>query len=285
MSATSTASPNVDARAAVSRPKRRRFLQSTWVLVPVTLVIFLVLWEIILDVLGVESFLLPKPSEIAASFVTSVARNPFGEGSLAQAAWSTYSAALSAFALATVLGILVAALAAESALVERLMFPYIVAFQTVPRIAIAPLVVLWFGNGISSKILMAVLVAFFPIVVNTLVGLKSTPVGRQQLMRYLDASWWQTYRYVRLPGAMPHIFAGMEVALVFSILGVVVTEFIGSKTGLGTIVLQAHFSLDVGGVFAVFVVLVAVGLVLRAVLVAVRRRALFWSETQRSGSL
>lgn len=276
---------SLDTGRARERSSRGRFVRSAWVLLPLSLTFVIAAWQLILDVSGGQSLLVPKPSQIASAFVTSVTRNPTGPGSLAQAAWSTYSAALVAFGIAAILGIIVAALAAESSLVERLMLPYITAFQTVPRIAIAPLILIWFGNGISSKVLMATLVAFFPVVVNALAGLKATPTGRRELMRYLGASWWQTYRYVRLPGAMPYIFSGLEVALVFSILGVVVTEFVGSTSGLGIIILQSHFSLDVAGVFSVFVVLVVVGLALRGALMLVRRRVLFWAETQNMDSM
>ena len=163
--------------------------------------------------------------------------------------------------------------------------PYIVAFQTLPRIAIAPLFIIWFGHGALSKVTLATLVAFFPVLVNALVGFKSTGRGRLELMRSLKASWAQTFWLVQLPGATPYIFAGLDIALVFSILGVIVAEFVGGQEGLGVLILQSHFAIDVAGVFSVFVVLVIVGLALRGLLQLVGRHFLFWAEAQSGRAL
>jgi NitT/TauT family transport system permease protein len=172
----------------------------------------------------------------------------------------------------------VALVLARWAWLERTVKPYIVAFQTLPRIAIAPLFLIWFGQGRLPKVLLATLVAFFPVMVNTLAGLKSSPPEWLEWMHAHGASSWQTFRHVKVWSALPFIFAGLEVALVFSILGVVVTEFVGASEGLGVLILQSHYAVDVAGVFSVFVILVTFGLLLRFMLMSVRSRLLFWAE-------
>jgi len=248
-------------------------------------IFFLAAWEGTVRVLNIAPFLIPTPSAVARALYVGFTTNPTGSGSYLFAAVSTYAAALAAFALSGVLGVLCAILLAHSALGERIVMPYIVAFQTLPRIAIAPLFIIWFGHGALSKVTLATLVAFFPVLVNALVGFKSTGRGRLELMRSLKASWAQTFWLVQLPGATPYIFAGLDIALVFSILGVIVAEFVGGQEGLGVLILQSHFAIDVAGVFSVFVVLVIVGLALRGLLQLVGRHFLFWAEAQSGRAL
>lgn len=243
-----------------------------------SIIIFIILWDLILRLLKVQSFLVPRPSAVLKALMTSVGRRPTGRGSLISASWSTYSAALLAFGSATGLGFVVALVLARWAWLERTVKPYIVAFQTLPRIAIAPLFLIWFGQGRLPKVLLATLVAFFPVMVNTLAGLKSSPPEWLEWMHAHGASSWQTFRHVKVWSALPFIFAGLEVALVFSILGVVVTEFVGASEGLGVLILQSHYAVDVAGVFSVFVILVTFGLLLRFMLMSVRSRLLFWAE-------
>lgn len=245
---------------------------------PALLVVLVLLWEVVLRALSVPGFLVPTPSAVIRALYVGFVVNPFGNGSYLAASLSTYSAAMAAFAIAAVLGVALALLLAQSPRVEAMVMPYIVGFQTLPRIAIAPLFIIWFGQGAFAKTVLATVVAFFPVLVNALVGLTSVPRNRLELMRALKATRWQTFWLVQLPGALPYIFAGLDVALVFSILGVLVAEFVGGQDGLGVLILQAHFTLDVAGVFAVFLILIVIGLALRALLQFVRRRLLFWSE-------
>jgi len=248
-----------------------------------SIIVFVMLWEVVLRILKIQSFLVPRPAEVLDALMTSLERRPTGRGSLIGASWSTYSAALMAFANATGLGFVVALALARWGWLERTVKPYIVAFQTLPRIAIAPLFLIWFGQGRMSKVLLATLVAFFPVMVNTLAGLKTSPPEWLEWMRIHGASSWQIFRHVKLWSALPFIFAGLEVALVFSILGVVVTEFVGAADGLGVLILQSHYAADVAGVFSVFVFLVTFGLLLRLALMALRARLLFWAELGETG--
>lgn len=142
--------------------------------------------------------------------------------------------------------------------------------------AIAPLLIIWFGFGLQSKVLTATLIAFFPVLVNVIAGLRSVDARRLMLMRALRASPWQTFVKVRLPSMLPYLFAGLEMAMVFSIIGVIVGEFIGSSVGLGVMIIQRQGTIDVAGVFSVLICLSLLGLVLNAVIVGAERRLVFW---------
>ena len=147
-----------------------------------------------------------------------------------------------------------------------------------PKIAIAPLIVVWFGFDTSSKVVIAATVAFFPVLVNVIVGLKTIDAGKLELMRSLNASRWQTFRLVQFPNALPFVFAGLDIAIVFSVLGAIVGEFVGAQRGLGNLILQFNVSLDIAGVFAVLVMLSVMGVALHLVMQAIQKRVIFWAE-------
>jgi len=155
-------------------------------------------------------------------------------------------------------------------------------FQSMPKVALAPLVVVWFGLGIASKVVSAALIAFFPLLVNTVVGLRSADEDRVDLMRSLDASELQIFWMLRVPSALPFVMAGLEVAMVLSLVGAIVGEFVGAEAGLGMLIQSRNFSMDVAGEFAVLFILAVMGLLLNSVLVSVRRRVLFWDPSQKA---
>jgi NitT/TauT family transport system permease protein len=154
-------------------------------------------------------------------------------------------------------------------------------------VALAPLIVVWFGLGLTSKVVNATLVAFFPLMVNTIVGLRSTDEDRINLMRSLAATEWQIFRMLRLPGAMPFIMAGLEIAMIFALIGSIVAEFVGAEAGLGMLIQSMNFNLDVAGQFSVLGILSVLGLTLNRGIVLLRRRILFWdpSEKTREGKI
>jgi len=258
----------------------RRIVPDVSLELALSFAVFLALWEGLVRALQVPTFLVPTPSAVVRALYVGFSVHPTGSGSYLTAAAATYAAAITAFLVAGALGVSSAILLSHWAFAERVGMPYIVAFQTLPRIAIAPLFIIWFGHGTLSKVTLASLVAFFPVLVNALVGFKATGRSRLELMRSLRASALQTFWLVELPGALPYIFAGLDIALVFSILGVIVTEFVGGQEGLGVLILQSHFAIDVAGVFSVFVVLVVLGLISRGLLQLARRHFLFWAEAQ-----
>src|SRR5207245_10326586 len=196
----------------------------------------------------------------------------------AEYSWVRLSDAVAGFLIAVVSGIVLGAIVAEFRLVERTLYPYLVALQTLPKIAIAPLIVVWFGFDVSSKVVIAATVAFFPVLVNVIVGLKTIDAAKLDLMRSLRASRWQTFRLVTFPNALPFVFAGLDIAIVFSVLGAIVGEFVGAQRGLGNLILQFHTSLDIAGMFAVLLLLAALGVGLHLVIQVIQRRVIFWAQ-------
>jgi NitT/TauT family transport system permease protein len=245
-------------------------------------VLFLIVWQATVTLLKVSPFLLPPPTDIAKSLWDVFTKAPFMPGGYAEAAQETFSATILSFLISSAVGILVAVILAWIPALERLVLPYVVGFQTVPRLAIAPLFIIWFGHGMLSKIVLATVVAFFPVLINTLAGLKAADPAGVELMASIRASRLQVFRYYALPNALPYIFAGLELALVFSLLGVIVAEFVGGTVGLGVKILQAQYYLSIGEVFANLVILTAAGMLLRWLLLTVRKRLLSWMPQDES---
>jgi len=242
-------------------------------LVPLVLVVVVLAWEGIVRIWRIPEFLVPAPSAIGRALMAGLTSrlyvDHFGV---------TLYESLLGFLIATAAGIACGTVIAQFRVVERTLYPYLVALQTLPKIAIAPLLIVWLGFGITSKVVIAALVAFFPILVNVIVGLKTVDASKLDLMRSLDASRWQTFRYVTFPNALPFVFAGLDIAIVFSVLGAIVGEFVGSQRGLGNLILQFHTSLDIAGMFAVLLLLAALGVGLHLLIQAIQRRVIFWSQ-------
>ncbi len=242
-------------------------------LVPLVLVVFVLAWEGIVRAWHIQEFLVPAPSAIGRALMAGLTSrlyvDHFGV---------TLYESLLGFLIAAAAGIACGTVIAQFRVVEQTLYPYLVALQTLPKIAIAPLLIVWLGFGITSKVVIAALVAFFPILVNVIVGLKTVDASKLDLMRSLDASRWQTFRYVTFPNALPFVFAGLDIAIVFSVLGAIVGEFVGSQRGLGNLILQFHTSLDIAGMFAVLLLLAALGVGLHLLIQAIQRRVIFWAQ-------
>jgi NitT/TauT family transport system permease protein len=163
-------------------------------------------------------------------------------------------------------------------LLERTLYLYVVAFQTIPKVAIAPIIVIWFGYGVSSKIVITATIAFFPVLANTIVGLRATPPDQLELLLAYTADRWQVFWKVKVYQALPYIFVGLDVAVVLSIIGAIVGEFVGSQAGLGYLIMQRNFSMDMAGTFAILVVLSIMGMVFHGVVQFVQRRVVYWME-------
>ena len=242
-------------------------------LIPLVFVVFVGSWEWVVRAWKIPEFLVPAPSTVAGALARGV------RSGLYVANFSvTLSEALLGFLIAAVAGIVTGAVIAQFRVLEQTFYPYLVALQTLPKIAIAPLIIVWFGFGISSKIIVAATVAFFPVLVNVIVGLKTIDPAKLDLMRSLRASRWQTFRLVTFPNALPFVFAGLDIAVVFSVLGAIVGEFVGAQKGLGNLILQFNFSLDIAGVFAVLILLSVMGVALHLAMQAVQKRLIFWAE-------
>jgi NitT/TauT family transport system permease protein len=242
----------------------------------VTGVLLVAAWELVPRVFGVSELLLPPASAVGRALVDQLRRGLILDNLLV-----TLWEALAGFALGSAAGIVAAALITRSPLLERALLPYLVGLQALPKVALAPLLVVWLGFGLGSKIAIATVIAFFPVLVNAMIGFTTVEPERMELMRSLVASEWQIFRILRFPNALPFIFAGLNVAIVFSITGALVGEFVGAKKGLGMLLLQFNFNMDIGGMFAVLIVLALMGTVLHGLVRALHRRLIFWAEPDR----
>jgi NitT/TauT family transport system permease protein len=266
------ATGSVEVEAAKTRGIGVRWLRSNKLQIFAFTVFILALWQFLNEALKIPPYLLPSPSAIAVALYSGVA-----DGILIRSAFITFLEAIAGFLIAASAGIVLGTVIAQFTIVERLVYPYIVGLQSLPKVAIAPLVIVWFGYGFSSKIVVSATIALFPILVNVIVGLKSADEDKLDLMRSLNASRWQKLRLVQFPAALPYIFAGLDVAAIFSVLGAIVAEFVGSQAGLGNLLLTFNSNLDISSVFACLILLALMGTGMHAVIQQLRRRMVFWS--------
>jgi len=235
------------------------------------------IWEALVRLLEIPIYYVPAPSAIFGALYTGIARFIY-----IQNAWVTLQETLLGFIMGTALAFLLGTAIALSRRFEYYIAPYVVMFQALPKVALAPLVLVWFGVGLPSKVVLAALIAFFPLMVNTIVGLRSADEDRVNLMRSLDASPAQIFWMLRLPSALPFIMAGLEVAMIFALIGAIVAEYVGATAGLGVLINTLNFGGDVAGIFSILLVLSLMGLLLNQVIVTIRRRLLFWDASQKS---
>ena len=228
-------------------------------------------WDLIADALGIEPFLVPAPSDIADSLWND-------RSLLADNAWVTIQEVVLGFAIAAVVGFAFAVVLHLSPVLRRAFYPLLVASQTVPIIAVAPILVVWFGFGIGPKLAIIALVCFFPITVNTLDGLRSVDPELPRMMRTLDAGRATILRRVEVPSAMPFLFSGAKIAAVISVIGAVFGEWSGADEGLGHLILVAQGQVQTARVFAAIDVLSAIALALFAAVSLIERRVAWWGS-------
>ena len=252
---------------SASKPRNQ-----THLLQSVTLAVaLLVIWEGACRLFEISPLVLPTPSSIAERLVSLVTT-----GVIWPHLWATLFEVLVGLVIGIFAGLVVGAMVSLIPILERLVYPYLVALQTLPKVAIAPLFIIWFGYGLTSKVVITALVCFFPVLVSVIAGFHSTDKDQLDMMAAFGATKWQTLMRLRVPSALVLIFAGLEVAAVLAVIGAIVGEFVGAQVGLGYLVVTLNFGMDVAGVFAVLVVLSAIGLVLHALMRYAARRSIFW---------
>ena len=274
-------SANEDAASPASSGPLARFSPRVQqaLLVSASLLLVVGGWEALVRWLQVPAFILPPPSAIAGQ-LTAMAGNPLFWTDLAITLHEVLAGYVLAIALAVVLGVAIAQLP----MLELGLMPYIVAFQTIPSVALAPLFLQWFGYGTASKVVMAALIAFFPILVNVIAGLQASGRDEVQMLRAFGATRTQTLLKLRVPNALPYVFAGLELGVVFALVGAIVAEFVGAKAGLGNRILQYNEQFNIAGMFGVLIVLAATGMLMHGAVTGLRRRLLFWSERHDRGA-
>jgi NitT/TauT family transport system permease protein len=233
-------------------------------------------WELIVRAFEVPTFIFPAPSQVAIALWRG-----FASGLYQKHLAHTLLETVLGFLLGSALGFFLGTAVALNRYIEYFFYPYIVMFQSLPKVALAPLIVVWFGLGLRSQVVNAALVAFFPLLVNTMVGLKSADEDRLNLMRSLAATESQIFWMLRLPNALPFVMAGLDVAMIFALIGAIVAEFVGARAGLGMLIQSMNFNMDVSGQFSVLLILSVVGLLLNRCIVLIRRRILFWDPSEK----
>ncbi len=244
---------------------RSRFID--WLPAVVTIVLLLVAWEVLVEVLDVQHWLLPPPSVIAAEISDSF-------GFLMKQARTTSIETLIGFVASVTLAVIIASGIVWSRTVERSLYPIIITSQTIPIITLAPLLIIWVGPDMRSKIIVIVLFTFFPIVISLVSGLRSVDQEMVDMFRTLGASPWQTFRKLMIPAALPNFFSGLKVAAVFSVIGAVIGEWFGSSTGLGWLMKIAGGQFQTAKIFGAIAVLSILAMLLFAAVVALEKWSL-----------
>ena len=230
-----------------------------------------VLWEVLVRLFGVPTFILPAPTQVLWE---AAARHRL----YLYHSWVTLYETLAGFLLAAVVGVIMAVGVVYSRFLLNATYPLIVALQIVPKVAIAPLLLIWAGYGVTSKVLLALLVAFFPIVVNMVTGLWAVEPELLELCRILHSGRWQELYKVRLPNALPYLFSGLKVASTLAVIGAVIGEFVGGNEGLGYLIIIANTELRTPMAFASLVGLSILGLGLFGALAVAERLLMPWER-------
>jgi|SRR5581483_2953741 len=238
---------------------------------PVFAIAIILVWQVAVPLLSLSEFVLPTPWLIATRIVTDFSL---------LAANSTYTVfeVVAGFGLAVAVGIPLALAIFYWRPFERAMYPILVALQTIPKIALAPLLVLYLGYGWGPKISLAFLISFFPVVISTVVGLQSLDKGLVDLVRSMGSNEWQTFFKVRLPAALPSVFGGFKVAISLAVIGAIIGEYVAAERGLGYLQLQANARFDTALNFATVVVISILGVLLYFILSFVEGRVVYRRE-------
>lgn len=239
------------------------------------LLVVLAVWEALSRSEVIHEIILPAPSRIAGGLWTVVTLSSFPRD-----LGTTLLELFAGFLLAVILGVGVGILTGTFELFRRAIYPYVVAFQVIPKVVFAPIFLAWFGYGVESKIVLAAVIAFFPCLINTAVGLRAVSEDELMLMRSYVASRRQIFWKLTLPKALPFIFAGLKTAFTFALIGAIVAEFVGTYHGLGLALETFTFALQMHLVFAVIVIISILGIVLYAGLDFLDRKIVFWHREE-----
>ena len=260
--------------APARRRKRARRPEGGWSqqLLPVLGVIVAIgLWWAITVVFKIESFILPSPLLVAEAMVDQA--DYLWDNTLVTL-WET----VQGFLLAIVVGVPLALIVTASRVLERTVYPLLLMLNAVPKVAVAPLLVVWMGFGQFPKVFLVFLVCFFPIVISTAAGLSATPPDLVELARSMKVNWWQMFRMIRMPSAIPQLFVGLKLAITLAVIGAVIAEFVGATEGLGYAIVASGASADTALAFAAMILLGVMSVVLFYLLAAVERLCVPWAE-------
>jgi NitT/TauT family transport system permease protein len=255
----------------LTRQSLERLLRS-WFL-PLSLLMGIGSWELVSASGWVPAFILPGPGPVVKRLAQAIL-----DGTILRHGAATMLEVVLGLMIGSLVAMVCGYAIARSRMLEKLLSPYLVASQAVPVVAIAPLLVIWFGPGLFSKVLICALIVFFPVLVNTAVGLRSVPIHLRDLMRSLRATRWQTLRHLDIPAALPIFLGGLRIGATLSVIGAVVGEFVGADRGLGFLINVARGQFDTPLVFAAVLTLIGMALGLYGLVLLVERRTLNWQK-------
>lgn len=245
-----------------------------WVATPGVLLITFIIWEVSVRALDVSPLVLPPPSQVFQA-LEGVLLSPI--------TWDhfriTVTEIVLGFSFGVIGGVFVGVLLGKFPLLEASFRPLIIGLEVIPKVALIPLFVIWFGFGMTSKIIIAALLAFFPVMLNVLLGVRSVEQGHREVMKSINASKGQTFRSLEVKSMMPYVFAGMETAIVLAVIGAIVGEFMGGNQGLGYMIQRTLNDLNAPELFAVIFLLVAMGLTMYLIVTSMKRLAIPWHES------
>jgi NitT/TauT family transport system permease protein len=250
--------------------KKDKFNIKRWS-IPISIALFLLIWESAVRLFQLPAFILPTPIQVGERFLRSLS-----DGSLLWHTAATLGEILSGLSAGIILASLLGYLLSRSTLLENILQPFLVASQAVPTVAISPLIVIWFGPGVFSKILICALIVFFPVLVNIVVGLRAVPENLRDLMRSMGADRWQTLRLLELPAALPVLLGGLRIGATLSVIGAVVGELVGANRGLGFLINVGRGQYDTALVFVGVFTLVVLALSLYGIVLYLEKRLLRW---------
>lgn len=251
-----------------------RFL--AWLTSAILLILF---WEWYVTTNNVSPAVFPSPVAVWESLYINLA-----DGTFVRDLGYTMQEVLIGFFGGSSVGFLLALLISEFKHVRTILYPYVIAFQGVPKTALAPMFLIWFGFGIESKVALVISTVFFPVLINTLSGLERTDPDQLDMLRAYCGRRWRVFLRVKLPSAMPPLFAGLELAIVLAVVVAVVSEFLGSVGGLGYRILTYNTNLDMAGQFAALIVLSVTGFVLHAIVKGIGDRVVFWGKAKEGST-
>jgi NitT/TauT family transport system permease protein len=249
------------------------FMKTKSWLIILSIFLMLLAWQLAVWIGKFPTFILPSPQQVGARFIQALL-----DGTLIRNALVTLLEVIVGLALGVTTATILGYLLARSIHLERLLSPFIVASQAIPIVAIAPLLVIWFGPGLFSKVLICALIVFFPVLVNTVVGVRSVPEDLRDLMRSLQASRWQTLKNLEIPAALPIFLGGLRIGATLAVIGAVVGEFVGAKSGLGFLVNVGRGVYDTALVFVSVFTLIALALILYGLVSLLEKRLLWWQQ-------
>jgi len=232
----------------------------------------LIIWEVFVLALSIPEYLLPTPTKIVSEIITDF-------NSLLKHTGITMLEAVIGFLIGNILGFIVAVIFVHSKTIEKGFYPYAIALKTTPILAMAPLLILWFGTGISSKIVASAVVCFFPILVNTIKGLKTIDSEYLDLLKSFSAKRYQIFTKLRLPNSLPYIFSALKISTGLAVMGAIVGEFVGAKEGIGFIILISTYHLETTTMFAAIIMSALSGMLFFCLISLIEKQIVFWQKT------